>query len=129
VLNHPAFQTGGDGLMFITFDVCDAAAGGDCNGDQERVFTPVIGPKVKPSTKSNMFYWHESTLPTILDVFGIEIILAPPPPRRCGTFLIHSTIVGGAYASVFRNGIKAVSYKGPRCGLEEEHVGDVVHRV
>jgi hypothetical protein len=73
VLNHPSFQTGGDGLMFITFDECDAAAGGDCNGDTERVFTAVIGPKVKPGTKSTTSYKHESTLRTILDAFGITI--------------------------------------------------------
>jgi len=59
--------------MFVTFDECDAAAGGDCNGDQERVFTAVIGPNVKPGTKSNTFYQHQSMLRTILDAFGITI--------------------------------------------------------
>ena len=73
VLNHPSFQPGGDGLMFVTFDECDAAAGGDCNGDPERIYTAVIGPKVKSGTKSNTFYQHQSTLRTILDAFGITI--------------------------------------------------------
>jgi hypothetical protein len=73
VLNHSSFQPGGDGLMFITFDECDGAAGGSCNGDTERVFTAVIGPNVKPGTKSTTSYKHESTLRTILDAFGIEI--------------------------------------------------------
>jgi phosphatidylinositol-3-phosphatase len=73
VLNHPSFQAGGDGLMFVTFDECDGAAGGSCNGDTERVFTAVIGPNVKPGTKSTTSYKHESTLRTILDAFGITI--------------------------------------------------------
>ena len=73
VLNHPSFQPGGDGLMIVTFDECDGAAGGSCNGDVERVFTAVIGPKVKPGTKSTVSYKHESTLRTILDAFGITI--------------------------------------------------------
>lgn len=73
LLNHPSFQPGGDGLMIVTFDECDGAAGGSCNGDTERVFTTVIGPKVKPGTKSMTSYQHESTLRTILDAFGITV--------------------------------------------------------
>ena len=58
------FQSGGDGLLIITFD----------NGDFDiagQVYTAVIGPNVTPHTVSNTAYHHENTLRTILDALGI----------------------------------------------------------
>jgi len=69
LLNTPYFHSGGDGLMFVTFDECDAAVGA-C---PENVFTAVIGPKVKPGSVSNAYYKHESTLRTILDALGVNV--------------------------------------------------------
>ena len=69
LLNAPAFQPGGDGLMIVTFDECDAAVGA-C---PEQVYTTVIGPQVKPGTVSNSLYRHESTLRTIMDALGVGV--------------------------------------------------------
>ena len=69
LLNTPYFQPGGDGLMFVTFDECDAAIGA-C---PEQVYTAVIGPKVKPGTVSSSLYQHESTLRTMLDALGVSV--------------------------------------------------------
>ena len=70
LLNTPAFQAGGDGLLIITFDECDAAAGGNCSSGLEHIYTAVIGPKVVPHTVSNVLYKHENTLKTILEALG-----------------------------------------------------------
>ena len=67
MLNQPYFQAGGDGLMIVTFDECDAAIGA-CN---EQVYTAVIGPRVKPHFQSALPYRHENTLRTILDALGV----------------------------------------------------------
>jgi len=69
VLQSTPFQVGGDGLLFITFDECDAAVGA-C---PEQVYTAVIGPSVKPGTVSNAYYKHESALRTILDALGVTV--------------------------------------------------------
>jgi phosphatidylinositol-3-phosphatase len=69
LLSSPYFQAGGDGLVFITFDECDAAVGA-C---PEQVYTAVMGPKVKPKTVSNSYYKHESMLRTILDALGVNV--------------------------------------------------------
>lgn len=69
LLNTTYFQTGGDGLMFVTFDECDAAVGA-C---PQQIYTAVIGPKVKLGTVSSTLYRHESTLRTILDALGVTV--------------------------------------------------------
>ncbi|MBV9073279.1 MAG: hypothetical protein JOZ10_06580 [Acidobacteria bacterium] len=69
LLNTQYFQAGGDGLMFVTFDECDAAVGA-C---PEQVYTAVIGPKVKPGTVSSSLYKHESTLRTIVDALQVGV--------------------------------------------------------
>lgn len=64
LLAKPYFQTGGDGLLFITFD----------NGNNDvagRVYTAVIGPNVTPAKISNTAYKHENTLRTLLDALEI----------------------------------------------------------
>jgi hypothetical protein len=65
MLNLPDFQTGGSGLLIVTFD--------NGNNDAEgKVFTAVIGPNVKRGYVSNAPYKHENTLRTMLDALGIE---------------------------------------------------------
>jgi phosphatidylinositol-3-phosphatase len=64
MLSKPYFQTGGDGLLIITFDNGDADVAG-------LVYTAVIGPNVKRNFTSNTFYKHENTLRTLLDALGL----------------------------------------------------------
>lgn len=73
LLNQPYFQPGGDGLLIITFDECDAAASGYCGGAVETVYTAVIGPNVKHGFVSRTFYKHENTLRTMLDALGVNV--------------------------------------------------------
>jgi len=68
ILSMPDFQSGGDGLIFVTFDEC---AGGTDNGCGSAIYTAVIGPKVRPHTVSNILYKHENTLRTMLDALQI----------------------------------------------------------
>ena len=70
ILNTPPFQPGGDGILIITFDECDAAAGGNCASGLEHIYTAIIGPGVIRGTASNTFYKHENTLRTILQALG-----------------------------------------------------------
>jgi hypothetical protein len=58
------FQTGGSGLVIVTFD-----NGND--DDAGKIFTAVIGPNVKAGYVSNIAYKHENTLRTMLDSLGI----------------------------------------------------------
>lgn len=69
VLNQPYFQPGGDGLLIVTFDECDAAVGA-CT---EQVYTAMIGPHVKSHYQSSIFYKHENTLRTMLDALGVTV--------------------------------------------------------
>lgn len=64
MLSTSDFESGGSGLLIITFDNGD----GDAQG---QVFTGVIGPNVKTGFVSNVAYKHENTLRTILDSLGI----------------------------------------------------------
>ncbi len=59
------FQSGGSGLLIVTFD--------NGNGDGAgKVFTAVIGPNVKSGHVSDVAYKHENTLRTMLDALGID---------------------------------------------------------
>lgn len=79
ILAQPEFQTGGDGLLFITFDEgnlgdvdfrCNATSKSqDCGG---RVLTVVIGPNVKRGFRSGTFYNHESLLATACQALGTD---------------------------------------------------------
>lgn len=69
LLNAPPFKAGGDGMLIVTFDECDAAIGA-C---PEQVYTAVIGPQVIPGTVSASLYRHESTLRTIMDALGVGV--------------------------------------------------------
>jgi Tfp pilus assembly protein PilW len=68
MLAKPYFQSGGNGLLLVTFDECGSATNNVCNGS---VYTGVIGPKVIPGTVSNVAYKHENLLRTMLDALGI----------------------------------------------------------
>jgi phosphatidylinositol-3-phosphatase len=68
LLKSPAFQPGGDGLLFVTFDECGGGTNAGCDG---RVLTAVIGPKVAPETISNRLYQHQNVLRTVLDALGV----------------------------------------------------------
>lgn len=79
ILAQPEFQTGGDGLLFITFDEgnlgdvdfrCDAfTKNQDCGG---RVLTVLVGPNVKRGFRSHTFYNHESLLATVCRALGTD---------------------------------------------------------
>lgn len=59
------FQSGGSGLLLITFD--------NGNGDaQGQVYTTLIGPNIKSSYVSTVFYQHQNSLRTMLDSLGIH---------------------------------------------------------
>lgn len=68
LLNETFFQPAGDGLLIVTFDECDGAVGA-C---PQRVYTAVIGPRVKAGYQSVTYYRHESTLRTITRCAGCE---------------------------------------------------------
>lgn len=70
VLNTAAFQKGGDGLAFVTFDECSDGTDEGCNSS---VYLAVIGPQVIPHTLSNTYYKHENTLRTMLDALGMTV--------------------------------------------------------
>ena len=79
ILAQPEFQTGGDGLLFITFDEgnlgdvdfrCNAGTTAqNCGG---RVLTVVVGPNVKRGFQSSAFYNHESLLATVCHALGTD---------------------------------------------------------
>ena len=71
LLNSKYFQPGGDGVLIITFDECDAAGTGACGGATELVYTAVIGPNVKSGYVSSVSYKHENTLKTMLTLLGV----------------------------------------------------------
>lgn len=69
LLRQPYFGPGGDGLLIVTFDECDAAVG-NC---PEHIYMALIGPHVKRSYKSNLSYRHENTLRTMLVALGVDV--------------------------------------------------------
>ncbi|HEY3927458.1 MAG TPA: alkaline phosphatase family protein [Candidatus Koribacter sp.] len=79
LLNSPAFQPGGNGILFITFDESvdsDCAPLATCpklpeNGGGGHVATIVIGPNVKSGYRSSTLYQHPNVLRTMLSALGI----------------------------------------------------------
>jgi phosphatidylinositol-3-phosphatase len=65
LLSSYDFQTGGSGLLLITFD----SGNGDAQG---QVYTSLIGPNVKVGYDSSVFYQHQNSLRTMLDSLGIH---------------------------------------------------------
>ncbi len=68
LLQQPSFRAGGDGLLIVTFDECDAAIG-NC---PEHIYTALIGPNIKRSYKSSQSYGHENTLRTMLEALAVD---------------------------------------------------------
>jgi phosphatidylinositol-3-phosphatase len=80
LLATPMFQSGGDGILIITFD---ESYDSDCrpltscpslpeNGGGGRVATLIVSPLVKTGYKSSVFYQHPSVLKTMLLALGIS---------------------------------------------------------
>ena len=69
ILDIPDFQSGGTGLLLVTFDEC---GGGTDSGCGASVYTALIGPKVTPHIVSSVLYHHENALRTMLDSLGIK---------------------------------------------------------
>lgn len=69
ILNLEDFQSGGTGLIVVTFDEC---AGGTNAGCGASVYTALLGPQVTPHTVSATPYKHENALRTMLDSLGIK---------------------------------------------------------
>jgi phosphatidylinositol-3-phosphatase len=106
LLQSPAFQPGGNGILILTFDEgldSDCSPLATCpklpeNGGGGHVTTVVIGPTVKPGYQSTTFYQHPSVLKSMLLALGISsapgaasnappmseffttAVTAPPPP-------------------------------------------------
>jgi acid phosphatase len=59
------FQSGGSGLLEVTFDNGD----GDAQG---QVYTTLIGPNIKSGYDSTVYYQHQNSLRTMLDSLGIH---------------------------------------------------------
>ena len=65
LLDSAYFKSGGNGVLFVTFD----------NGDhdiQGHIFTVVVGPNVKRGVKVNTAFRHENTLRTIMELLGLK---------------------------------------------------------
>ena len=82
ILARPEFQSGGDGLMIITFDEgnlgptdfrCSAttssSAGNGCGG---HILTVLIGPHVRRGFRSATWHNHESVLKTVCMSLGLS---------------------------------------------------------
>jgi phosphatidylinositol-3-phosphatase len=70
LLKTSLFASGGDALMFVTFDECGSGTNQGCGS---QVLTTVIGPKVTPQFVSTKAYTHFSTLRTIMDALGVQV--------------------------------------------------------
>jgi acid phosphatase len=76
ILSLPAFQPGGDGLLFIVWDEgglngdsrCSSRLNAGCGG---RVATLVIGPQVRRNYRSSVLYTHTNVLRTICDAMSL----------------------------------------------------------
>lgn len=69
ILNLSDFQSGGTGLVLVTFDECGGGTNAGCGAS---VYTALIGPRVKPHTVSSIPYKHQNALRTILDSLGMK---------------------------------------------------------
>jgi acid phosphatase len=67
ILAQPDFQTGGSGVLFITFDEDDGFG-------QNRVATLVIGPLVKQGYQSTVRQTHYSLLRTMEESWGLPLL-------------------------------------------------------
>lgn len=68
MLSKSYFQSGGDGMLLVTFDECGGGVNSCTPGN---VYTAIIGPNVVPHTVSGVSYGHENALRTMLEALGI----------------------------------------------------------
>lgn len=64
LLDSPYFHSGGNSVLFVTFD----------NGDKDaqgQVLTVVAGQRVIPGVKVGTYFRHENTLRTIMELLGV----------------------------------------------------------
>ena len=100
ILSQPDFQTGGTGLLIVTFD--------NGNGDaQGQVYTALIGPNVKRGFVSSSYYQHQNALRTILDALGITTY-----PGGAATATDMSDFFRSAAGSVVVNSPANLSFQG-----------------
>ena len=69
LLASSMFKAGGTGILIIVFDesvTSDTAHGGG------HVAAVVIGPKVKPGSKTATLYQHQNTLKTLMEAIGVK---------------------------------------------------------
>ena len=69
LFNYSFFQSGGEGILFITFDEgfsTDIAHGGG------QVATVVVGPHVLPAHKDGTFWQHQNLLRTVAIALGLS---------------------------------------------------------
>jgi acid phosphatase len=69
LLASSMFKAGGSGLLIIVFDesvTSDTAHGGG------HVAAVIIGPKVKPGSKTANLYQHQNTLKTLMEALGVK---------------------------------------------------------
>jgi len=69
LLESPMFQSGGSGLLIITFD---EGTEDDNSHGGGRIPWIAIGPRVKPGFQSATFHQHQSTLRLILSGLGVS---------------------------------------------------------
>jgi phosphatidylinositol-3-phosphatase len=69
LLQSSYFQSGGDGLLLVTFDECGSGENGSCGA---HVFSALLGPLVKHGYVSNTAYSHSDMLRTIEDALGLQ---------------------------------------------------------
>ena len=69
LLQSSYFQSGEDGILFLTFDECGSGENGSCGA---HVFSALLGPLVKHGYVSSTAYSHSDMLRTIEDTLGLQ---------------------------------------------------------
>lgn len=75
LLARPEFQPGGDGLLILWADEADLGTDNRCSatvsqGCGGRIVVAMIGPNVKKGFQSNVTYYHQNVLRTMLEALG-----------------------------------------------------------
>jgi acid phosphatase len=102
MLALPDFQTGGSGVLEITFDNGD----GDAQG---QIYTALIGPNIKPAYVSTVYYQHQNSLRTMLDSLGIHTYPGGSSGAADMTDFFTSTSGGVAIDSPANNSTQGTS--------------------
>jgi acid phosphatase len=82
LLSSSMFKVGGNGILIIVFDesvTSDTAHGGG------HVAAVVIGPKVKPGSKTATLYQHQNTLKTLMEALGVKTYPGAAGPAQAIT--------------------------------------------